>query len=740
MISRIIQTILCGQPTDITDVVNGEMVKIKEVRFEDHTFLSTSQLISKFIQIGNNRIKLSSLLRHDSLSYEIKKHLTKFDGYISTLSNDSPISVLTKVRPFSQVFVWFIQLLKQKSFAGIQNELLLSSQTLFKQSLSIKLYKVSFAEAARAYYRFAFLGEGVIPTSNEAFEPLRYDCLSSGQIIHFLNETIPSHPIFDLSDEFMESFLSLQNRLNEYISKCESVIRKTYNDFLKKRKKEYDKRMKEFEINKKQIRDELKRFEMKQMQREQAIIDEKQRMLLERKQEIKEFDERRKQREREERENDKIYIENLVKSKSVTPIFRPFTEEELKMIEYEKLELFKEFQAQMRELGASEEKIMSFFPDLNLPEDEIEALEFDNEIAEEEESYVSEQSESESIKIIMETKMSETEHVIEEKSIIENEEEESENEIFQEEEQLTTIPALFYRLVIPSFKQQHKLLSKALFTVLVAKEDLPKQINAIAKLFLIHPSSETSEFLQLITTIPYVESSFIMICDSFSKASESLQLKGIAHIGQPPKPPVSVHEIISNINEMPIKLQVNPVFACLLPDRIIECYISIFRNFIILQLAKEAVKQIWCKSHNSYRSKRNQHVSALSIMSRFVTCVETYIYYTALAPASKALENICDGVETIEEFCRKHETILNTLMNMSLLSKSTEAMHNALLQALTDICCFAFGIETNEKQTDVNDFCSSSSLFAEIVHGLSAATANNQVLKCLDTLFSDFLK
>ena len=128
-ISSFIQSLLCGRKSKYTNIDNNYIQIISKVRFQDHSLLSTQTLLNKFIAIGNLRLKIENSLRSDALSFEIRKHLTKFDAYTSTLTNCSPGSFLSKIRPFQQVFQWFNILLQQSTFTEIHAELTLAAQT-----------------------------------------------------------------------------------------------------------------------------------------------------------------------------------------------------------------------------------------------------------------------------------------------------------------------------------------------------------------------------------------------------------------------------------------------------------------------------------------------------------------------------------------------------------------------------------------------------------------------------------
>ena len=209
---KMIESLLSGKATEISDVVDGKIEQTKKARFEYHTLSSTQVLLDKFIEIGNARINLMRLLRKDSLSYEIRRHLTKFDAYVSVLAGNSPAAILTKIRPFGQVCQWLCRLLSLPTFSMVHKELLASSQTHFKRDLSLRFWAAAFEEEARPLYTYAFMiNDKPEPVFADVLKPAEYDCLAAGKLMRFLHDAVPSHPLFELAEDFQERFLSLQN-------------------------------------------------------------------------------------------------------------------------------------------------------------------------------------------------------------------------------------------------------------------------------------------------------------------------------------------------------------------------------------------------------------------------------------------------------------------------------------------------------------------------------------------------
>ncbi|OHT17501.1 hypothetical protein TRFO_02532 [Tritrichomonas foetus] len=865
----------------------------------------------------------------------------------------------------------------------------------------MRLWAAAFQEFARPIYSLAFLSDvDKDPIFQTVFEPIQFDVAAAGRLLRLLREAVPSHPLFDLADEYMERFLKLENCVEEYQKKCQQSILNIENKWNEYHKDNFNQRMKEFEMEKFEIRDRLHQTEMILLLKMKENMKEKQERLAILQKEIDTFDKLRRKKEAEEKQENKEYIDNLVANKAVTPIFRPMSTEEQIMVEREKLDLFMEFRQQMIDLGASEEHIMSFFPDLNLPENELEALGInyhsDESIYEEEEeketffkllideeakndskveikenqniekseieqkeNYFqdmkhSKEESKEDIKEIfrpkirrpnfygkdddskpttfeefmedekkrkesrpktfaefvederkrnedkpktfdefiedeqrrglrtgplksqkneekidntivigqeiqeelqdlaelnlgiddeeeeeddrkqikkytkcaqnldddddslMETQMITRpkvrfqQNIIDEasrtnqrntnrnlnndnnressqninitntqnisdnvashdpndnqdsnnndninptpqnanqeqdnhdnnpnNSSINHKNEDNDDEIVVNAPPLKTIPALFHRLVIPSFKIHYRVVSMALFSIFKSRNEFQRQITALSKTFLITACSETDEFVKLFSDIPYGPGSFIRIGKSFANIATNLNFDGTIQIGTASEPPTSVADIIERINVMPVEVKPNPIFNLLLTSSIIQCYISMFRVILMLKLARAAVDKMWFLTRDSYMHRPDSRASAL--MLRFVTCTETYFHATALAPAAKALEQVCEGVETIEECNKKHEDILRNLLTMSLLNPNTKAIRTPLLQSLVEICKYVYEPLISGKKVSIDDFEDSAGKFALILHELNSAISENEMFRFLDTLFADFM-
>lgn len=798
---KVIESLLSGKATDISDVVDGKIEQTRKARFEYHTLSSTQVLLDKFIDIGNARIQLMRLLRKDSLSYEVRRHLTKFDAYVSVLADNSPAAILTKIRPFGQVCQWLCRLLSLPTFSLVHKELLASSQTHFKRDLSLRFWAAAFEEEARPLYTYAFMvNDKPNPVFAEVMKPAEYDCLAAGKLLRFLHDAVPSHPLFELAEDFQERFLSLQNVIKLYESKCNRAINRIKNEWIDYHKRINDEKTKKFNAEIENIRSILKQQEMETILRQKEIKEEKQEKLRKLQEELNEYDVQRRKREREEQEQDKAYLDEVVSQNAATPFFRPTSDEEKKLIELEKLDMFREFQEQMRELGASEEQIMQFFPELNLPMDEIEALgkeyehkpeyevaqevldnlppmpeiKFTDEVKDElkdiagfalGKGFSSDDEENEPASAPASPRRPEPipaqspqrekpatpEHKSPVKRVPHNSfveqsfREEIEGETGREEDDesiqgapLTTIPALFHRLIIPTFKLQHRMVSKALFTILKYRNNLPEQMRALSSLFLVIPSPHVDAFLKRFCAIPYSELSFMLIGRAFKESAANLHLDADVKIGQATDPPLSVADLLDRVNHMPIEVKMNPIFSLMLPDRILECYVTLFRILLLLKLARAAVDKLWYLARDSYTHKPD--MKACAFMSRFVVATETYFYNVALATTSKSILEICDDVETIDECNAKHEKALVHLMKLAMVTANTAAIRTPLLQALVEVCRYAFGPLMMEKGITPSIFLSSANKLATIVHELRTAMSDNQTFRFLDTLFVAFMQ
>ena len=207
-------------------------------------------------------------------------------------------------------------------------------------------------------------------------------------------------------------------------------------------------------------------------------------------------------------------------------------------------------------------------------------------------------------------------------------------------------------------------------------------------------------------------------------------------MGTTSDPPKSVTELISRINETPIEVRPDPIFNVLLPSGIIQCYISMFRILLMLKLARAAVDKMWFLSRDSYVKRIALRSS--NLMLRFVICTETYFHATALAPAVKDLEHICDDVETIEECNKKHENALYLLLARCLLSPKSKAIRTPLLLSLVEICKYVYEPFLSGEKVAPDEFTECAGKFALIIHELNSAVSENPMFRFLDTLFTDF--
>ena len=374
IISSFIQSILCGRKSKFITIDNDHIQINSRVRFQDHSLLSTQSLLSKFISIGNLRLKIINSLKNDALSFEIRRHLTKFDAYTSTLSNCSPGTFLSKIRPFQQVFQWFNTLLQQSTFTEIHAELTLAAQIKFKSEFALQLWSSAFEEQVRPLYTYAFTIDFLEPSIMHLFKPVELEILWSGRLLRILHETAPEHPIFSLGKDFSNAFLNLENRLDEYRSSCElaiELIRREWRIFYKKAE---EKQMKIFEDEKARIKDLLRINDLRIQAELEEKETEKRKEFQRLEREARELEQLRREHTQKEREEEKVLLERNMSRKAANPLMRPLTDEEVHLVELEKVDLFLEFSEKMKELGASEEQIMKFFPELNLPEDEIDAL------------------------------------------------------------------------------------------------------------------------------------------------------------------------------------------------------------------------------------------------------------------------------------------------------------------------------------------------------------------------------
>ena len=790
---QLLQMIVSGIRTNYTTIQNGKIIQHTKVRFEHHTTTSSEELLKRFIEIGESRLLIMKLLKHDSFSYEIRRHLTKFDAYVSTLSDNSPTALLAKIRPFAQVFKWFIKLLSMKSFDEVHNELLFSSQTSFKSDLSIHLWSASFEETARPLYNFAFTTfADEQPKFPLVFNEVADDCNFAGELLRFLRDAAPSHPIIELSQDFMEVFLSLENRLDEYRARCDKIIDKNTNEWIDFHAHQEEILYNEFTRKTEELKNKIREEKMEEIENDRRLRLRKQEELERLKAEAEAYRMEKKRREEEEEESKKRYIEGMMSSKAANPLQRPLTDEEQRLVEKEKIDIFREFQEQMRELGASEEQIMKFFPDINLPEDELEALNGPEQITHEEEENASiqeeeeEHNEEEHIKETMESsgkkiialspdlkkeihEMSISSLIVDSVSSIEEEEEEQreqitndedvqiiaqeantqvekefESDVHEEEEEdfipgppIQTIPALVHRLVIPSFKLQHEMISKAVFSLIKSRDDFQAQLVAIMKLFLVRPSFEMSDVISEFCAIPYGLDSHIRINKAITKALEKLKFKGTVSFSLFTSPPKTSDEIFQFITNMSVTIKPDQLFSRLLPDSILNEYISAFRMILLLHVSKAAISKQWRLERDSYSYKPD--TQAFILMSRFVTATETYIYDSVLTKASFELQKII-SCDVIESYLAGHRKTLKVMSDLIFTSKEMTSFRINLANALKEIIKFSFGPLLGEKSISFYPFREKSEIFANQLRQMDATfNGFNENFKFLHILFSDFI-
>lgn len=802
--SQVIIMTLTGLKTDYTSILNDKIEITTQVRFEHHTEMSSKELFQKFCEIGQTRLQIVNNLKHDSFSYEIRRHFAHFDAYISTLIDNSPTSILTKIRPFGQVFKWIYRLLKRESFDDVHRDLLQSSQTSFKSSLALNLWQAAFEENARPLYNFAFTTDTFEqPNIIFTFKDIKDDCIFAGELLRFLRDAAPSHPIIQLSSNFAEVFLNLENRLIEYEKRCNKAIDRNTDEWIQfhahQEEIKYNKFVREQEMARENLRQEKIR-EIRAMKKQQTHKMEELEQL---KAEADEYKKKKKEEEKQRIEEEKSYIEAIMSAKSANPVMRPLTEHEQELVEREKLDLFLEFQEEMRELGASEEQIWKFFPDVNIPEDEDDALNVDVEEIEEEEeeevketvkekeeikenekvikmtpdvsndliqlqitSFVDEIEDSEVEQPTTKPKQTESPKQEQPKSPttpqetspkeninqenIKNDDENSQNvgseqideneeeeEIYDLQPPLQTIPALFHRLVIPSFKLQHKIISKALFSLIKARDLFSDQLTALRKIFLIQPSPIMDLFIEEFTSIPYQPGSNVRITRAFKQGCEKAGFKGAVSISLDVVQPNNIEEIISQLNNMVIELVPNGIFQRLLPDSIIKEYVATFRMIMTLHLANAAVKKLWRLDRDSYAHQSD--ALAFRFMSHFVIATEAYLYGSALAKVVPDLEKSAYN-EMIEEYLQSHRNAIKVMSLCTLTAPEMLPFKNNLCATLYEIIRYAYGPLFGESGISSSDFFNNAHVFAELTRQMDDSFAGqNETYKLLYLLFADFL-
>ncbi|EAX88769.1 hypothetical protein TVAG_477720 [Trichomonas vaginalis G3] len=799
--SQVIVMTLTGLKTDYTEILDDQIKITTQVRFEHHTEASSIELFRKFCQIGQTRLQIVKSLKHDSFSYEIRHHLAHFDAYISTLIDNSPTSILTKIRPFGQVFKWIYRLLQKESFDDIHKELLLSSQTSFKSSLSLNLWQAAFEETARPLYNFAFTtDEFEQPKILFTFKDIKEDCIFAGELLRFLRDAAPSHPVIELSIKFAEVFLNLENRLNEYEKRCNKAIERNTDQWIRFHAHQEEIKYNKFVREQNAARENLRQERIRELSEMNRLKKAKQEEYDRLRQEAEEYKAKKKEEERQQKEEEKAYIEQVMSAKSANPVMRPLTQHELELVEREKLDLFLEFQDQMRELGASEEQIMKFFPDINIPEDENDALNVnveEIEEEEEEEKKIVEEEEEQEVEQQAPIKMtpdvsnnliqlqytsfvdeideSETDHqefhrpqeqqrgnqeedvqttnneqeTADNNQILENNQNDNQNMDIEEEEEeeeedmyelappLQTIPAIFHRLVIPSFKLQHKLISKAVFSLIKARDLFVDQLTALRKIFLIQPSPMMDKFIEEFTDIPYQLGSNVRITRAFKQGCEKAGFKGAVSISLDVNQPTTVQGIIEQLDGMIIELAPEEIFLRLLPDSIIKEYVATFRMIMMLALAKAAIKKLWRLDRDSYSHQSDAF--AFRFMSHFVIATEAYLYGSALARVVPDLEKVSYN-ESIEEYLQSHRNVVKIMSIYTLTSQDMLPFKTNLCSALGEIIRYAYGPLLGESGISSNDFFNNAHVFAELTRQMDDSFAGqNETYKLLYLLFEDFL-
>ena len=83
------------------------------------------------------------------------------------------------------------------------------------------------------------------PVFADVLKPAEYDCLAAGKLMRFLHDAVPSHPLFELAEDFQERFLSLQNVIKLYEFKCNRAIERIKNEWIDYHKKINDEIMAE---------------------------------------------------------------------------------------------------------------------------------------------------------------------------------------------------------------------------------------------------------------------------------------------------------------------------------------------------------------------------------------------------------------------------------------------------------------------------------------------------------------
>lgn len=807
-ISLFIQSILCGRKSNFTSIEHNTIFLTQKIRFEDHSFLSTRSLTSKFLEIGNSRLKICNLLRNDAISFDIKHHLTKFDAYMSTLKDFSPGVILSKIRPFRDVFNWFCILLQQPTFTEIHGELVLAAQTKFKAQFALQIWSTTFEERVRPLYNYAFNTElfgkpfGISPFNEndnemsnnqnepvimDLFKPISFEILNAGKLLRMLHDTAPAHPFFKISRDFEDSFLLLENRVDEYKSSCERVIeiikREWRNFYRKAREKKYQ----VFEEKRARIKEELRLEDLKMEAKQAEEEKERRERFRELEEEARKREQIRRDQAEKEKEEERQMLERNLSRKAANPLMRPLTEEEQHLVELEKIDLFLEFSEKMKALGASEEQIMKFFPELSLPEDEIDALLGETTLVNQKRNQNITENDGKKEDIQMDrnfqnivnekeerkeqnddTIEEDTQEEIKEHNYNLSEEEQENNDFFSDDTEkgndnysksieseasiisddiaddplpdilpagpkLTTIPALFHRVVLPSFKIQYEMVSKALYSILIERDHFRQQMISFWKLFLMEESTIMDEFIMEYSSLPYEKSINIKKSESFSKAGKKLGIEAEFSFQIFGKPASSVSELIEEIEKMNILIKVDSKFDVLLQDIIMRQYVPIFKFLLLLNISGRAIGQLFRFQRDSYGFKPNP-IDVHSI-TQFVVTTQTY-FTSELAKSKVNFDLLFLKCNTVNDFINQHESLLNSIRTQLLLTPQCSIFGKPLTQALQEVCKFIYDPIIGQKRPKINDFHRYASTLATTVHEFHSS---NETLSFLDILYSDYI-
>jgi len=731
-----IQSLLSGKPSKYSRLEGSVVLCTAPLRFENHTYASTQTLISTFCKIGSIRVAIEQKLSFNQISYIIRKKISTFDLYVSTLRLNSPISILTKTRPFYGVFELFSNVIDQKSILEIYSILSSSSQTFIRKEISMILWKAAFEDCARSVYTYCFLVNGeenlIIPS---IFNSISHDITKAGHYIKILKTLDPDHPVFEISEEYHNCFIELLNIINQYESNMRNAIFKTARKWMSYNENKMKNEKNEYFKFKYALKKAIKEKQLMELRRQKIVNNEKRKRYKKLQKELIEYKKQKEHQEEIEKFEKDSYIKGMVSNRGNNPLVRPFTIEELVLIEKEKIDIFNEFRNEMERLGADEERIMEFFPEINVPKIETD--------------------------VVPEIKMHSTPDPmdVEDSDIHIKDISIGEEDIFQisnsfnedndisdpirhhipPSEDLNSIPSLLYRLVIPSFKIQKSLLSEAIFSLLVHRDRFLEQFILIGKLFLIHPSTEMDDFLKSFFEIPHTTMTSHKICYSFKNAAIKMGFSGNASVMLFPKPPQSIDELLLLTNSLRIVITPMESFSILLGESLSTVYPQLFRYILFVKLCRSAINYLWLSYKDTYTDSKNR--GCFSYMTKFVVSIETYIYQTVLTPVSKILFLKARDLSTIESFQQFHQDILVKLMKSSLLSDEMAPIRNLLVSAMNEIIVYAYGPIYNLKQAPFSEFRHKASLFSDMVHQLNISLfEENPTIRFLDSLFNEFVQ